>query len=129
MDFTLITLSGNRRATKLMQDLDVFQPGKIVAHRNAYSVHSSAGYSGLENRVKEFLEAKGDIVAAVFVVLPDGKAATETAYIDRTVKVISDGFSWYLFQEFLVRYGLDVVCENPLTSPIPPKYCQNDQVP
>lgn len=96
-----IIISGNDQTTKMMQAFDVFENFKVVANVRELKVDIKGDKDTSEflTFIRDSFTEKGERVVAVFI--PGEK---EGAWVDKTVKVISDGSKWMLLDKVLEFY-------------------------
>lgn len=91
----VVALAGEKRLDDFMHAADVFEPSKRLV--NVYTFKTtSENKNGLLLRYKDALEKTGLRVVAVFVL-----GDPENAWVDNTVKMISNGQTWRMLSEFL----------------------------
>ena len=91
----VVALAGEKRIDDFMHAADVFEPSKRLVYVYTFKTISE-NKNGLLLRYKKALELSGLKVVAVFEL-----GNLEGAYIDKTVKMISNGQTWRILSEFL----------------------------
>lgn len=96
-----VLISGNRQMDDMLHRFDVFESFKIYATIQTIELTLKPGTTdekGVEDLVK-IIEMGGDRVVAAFIPgRPDG------AYVDKSVKAISDGQKWCMLDKVLEAY-------------------------
>ncbi len=99
---TCILIAGNRQMDWIMHAADLFESFKAYATINKIELTlkpDTSDQKGIEDLIR-ISEAGGDRVVAAFIPgRPDG------AYVDKTVRVISDGKKWCLLDKVLEAYS------------------------
>jgi hypothetical protein len=105
--FNLVVIAGERRLTEFMQRADMFEPFKVLAHIYELSAETTPksdaegkGFLDALAECRSTLEQDGIRVVACFI--PN---EPQGAYVDHTVKVISDGEKFLLLDDALKAYG------------------------
>ncbi|MCK9459476.1 MAG: hypothetical protein M0R80_07550 [Proteobacteria bacterium] len=96
-----VAIYGDAFATRFMQDADVFERFKVIAEpaRITLTLKDDCTDAQAMADLKKILEAAGQRVVAVFIPnVPDG------AWVDETVKSISNGTHWGLLKDALDFY-------------------------
>ena len=96
-----IAIYGSAEMTRFMQDADLFERFKVIAKPAKIVLTLKDGCSDAQAMadLKKILEAAGQRVVAVFIPnIPDG------AWVDETVKCISNGKEWGLLKDVLEFY-------------------------
>lgn len=97
-----VLISGDRRMDAIMHNLGVFESFKVLAVPYLIKVGLNPDTT-LEQFIKNLIQAANTdgqrVVAAFFQARPNG------AYIDKTVKSISDGRQWVMLDKVLEAYG------------------------
>jgi hypothetical protein len=91
----VVALAGEKRIDDFMHAADVFEPSKRLVYVYTFKTISE-NKNGLLLKYKKALELSGLKVVAVFEL-----GNLEGAYIDKTVKMISNGHTWSLLSDFL----------------------------
>ena len=98
---TCILIAGNRQMDQMMHAAGVFESFKVYATINKIELTlkpDTTDQKGVEDLIK-ISEAVGDRVVAAFIPgRPDG------AYVDKSVKAISDGKKWCMLDKVLEAY-------------------------
>ena len=101
MKTQIIFIAGDKTMDHMMHAADVFEPFKVFATIQAYELTLKPGVSVAEaiSRVCKATEQQFRIVAAFVPGNPEG------AFLDKTVKAISDGQKWCLLEPILKHYA------------------------
>lgn len=121
----IMIISGNKMITKFMQAADCFEKSKVIGNlqilnisykKNEKVTLQRAGK--IINEIKKELE-KEDIVSFVHVMeVTNGNVTIKNKgevipYINKEVRVISDGHNWFMFHKFIESHtNLKVITDN-----------------
>lgn len=101
MKTQVVVISGDGKMDHMMHAFDVFESFKRYALIQTYEVEGiDTAPSVITSAMKSAAEKIGHGVVAVFI-----PGVAEGAYLDTTVKVISDGSKWGMLRDVLVAYG------------------------
>ncbi len=102
MKQTVVVISGEKRLDDFMHAADVFESFKAVAKVTAYELDTNEKWDPVHTIkcLKEAAENTGQRVVAIFY--PGNPAG---AYLDTTVKCISDGQQWGMLDKVLAYYN------------------------
>jgi hypothetical protein len=101
-ELSCVAIYGSAWATRFMQDADCFERFKVVAKpvKLILTLKSDCSKERALNELKMMLEKSGNRVVAIFA--PNVK---EGAYVDESIKVISNGAQWCMLEDVLKAYG------------------------
>ena len=104
VSFNCVVICGSRQMDQMMHSFDVFEKFKALATPKVLEIKRESepadeNLEAISKALREGLEAQGERVVAVF--FPGKKAG---AWVDNTVKVISDGKSWGMLRDALKAY-------------------------
>jgi hypothetical protein len=120
----IMVISGDKKLTKFMQCADVFEASKVLGTLNILSVNykenekASLSRAGLLiDAIKNSLE-DDEVVSFIHVLeVTNGNTTIRNQgeivpYINKTVRCISDGHSWFVLSDFIEqKTGLKVVTD------------------
>jgi hypothetical protein len=112
-------ISGPRMQNDLMHGMDIFEKGKQLGKYNCYTLTFNTEDGTLPEPetmvkvMKEGLEATDQNVIFIAIDSIGGqKVSDPKAYIKPDVNAISDGSSWFLFKDLLVKLGYEVTTDD-----------------
>jgi hypothetical protein len=100
--FLVTVITGDSLTSRFMQGADVFEHFKVFA--NIYELgivlKPDVSKSKALGEIRTLLERNGQRVVAIFMPNePDG------AWRDKSVKVVSDGYKWFMLEKYLEEAG------------------------
>lgn len=110
-------VTGNAMMTKFMQAADMFEPWKVLGKLTNIvvtldEVPTDEQLQKLQDTIKQGFEKDKERVSFVYIVDCEGRDHTIEPYVDLSVKAISNGEQWGMFDENLRKYGLVVETDN-----------------
>jgi hypothetical protein len=101
-ELSCVAIYGSEWTTRFMQDADCFERFKVIAEpvKFVLTLKPDCSKERALNDLKMLLEKSGNRVVAIFA--PNVK---EGAYVDESIKVISNGTQWCMLKDVLEAYG------------------------
>jgi hypothetical protein len=100
----IVILSGDKKITRMMQSLDVFEQSKVIAKEWAMTFAKKQNFDVKKcvDGIRAALESEmNQNIAAMFVV-----GHEDAAYVNEKVQSVSDGKNWFLLRDWLKTYGI-----------------------